>query len=329
MPNFDRRALGQQAADKLSAAHNRGKLVLLFAGVSAGLSLASCIISIILDSQIAGTGGLGGMQLRSVLSTLQTLLELALFVFIPFWNLGYLSVALKLGRGEPADQKNLLDGFRRFGPALRLMLLRTVVSVIIGFVAMQVASILFAMTPWAEPFYRQVEDLNLLDISGGWDEAALKALLPAMIVYWAIIAALYVIAMIPVTYRLRMSEYRIMDEPRCGALMAMFQSNRMMKGNCVALFKLDLSFWWYYLATVLVALLCYGDILLAMAGIALPFSGEVGYFLFYVLALGAQILLYWRCRNQVECTYVCAYDALSVEPVQPAQPPQNVPWNYQ
>lgn len=328
MPIFDNCALRQEAARKLESAPNRGKLVLLFACVSAGLSFAAGLVSMLLDSQIAGTGGLDGLQLRSVLSTVQAMLNILLLAFIPFWNLGYTSVALKLGRGEAAAETDLLNGFRRFGPGLRLMLLRMFIYFVIGFATVQIASIVFSFTPWAEAFYRQAENLGLLDASGGMEEATVNALLPTMLPYWIIAGVLYVVALIPVTYRLRMAEYQLMDEPKCGALMAMLQSNRMMKGNCVALFKLDLQFWWYYLASVLVPVLCYGDVLLPMVGVTLPFDPMVSFFLFYALAQAAQILLYWRCRNQVECTYVCAYDMLREAQILPPQPSKNVPWNY-
>ena len=109
MPIFDNCALRQEAARKLESAPNRGKLVLLFASVSAGLSFAAGLVSMLLDSQIAGTGGLDGLQLRSVLSTVQAMLNILLLVFIPFWNLGYTSVALKLGREEAAAETDLLD----------------------------------------------------------------------------------------------------------------------------------------------------------------------------------------------------------------------------
>ena len=327
MPLFERHSLQQKAAGKLEAAPNQGKLVLLFACATAGLSLAAGIVSMILDAQIAGTGGLAGMQLRSILSTIQSLLNIAILVFVPFWNLGYTSVALKLGRGERAYEKDLLNGFRRFGPGLRLMLLRQVVNFAIAFAAFQVASIVFSMTPFAVPLYAQLEAGNLVNSSGTVDESAINALIPAMIPYFIIAGALYLVALIPVTYRLRMAEFCIMDEPKCGALMALFQSNRMMKGSCIALFKLDLHFWWYYLLNVLVSLLCYADVLLPAVGIALPFSPDVSFLLFYVLAQAAQILFFWRCRNLVECTYVCAYDALREVQVLPSQPPKNVPWN--
>lgn len=324
MAILDPHNLRQQAASKLEAASNKGKLVLLFACVSAGLSIAAGIVSVILDGQIAGTGGLGGLQMRSILSTVQAMLNLALLVFVPFWNLGYRSVALKLGRGEAACEKDLLNGFRRFGPGLRLMLLRMVVYFAVGFVAVQVASIVFTFTPWALPFYEQLESNGMLSAVAELDEAAMEALIPAMIPYWIIAGILYFLALIPVTYRLRMAEYRLMDEPRCGALMALLQSNRMMKGNCVKLFQVDLQFWWYYLASVLIPLVSYGDALLPAIGVKLPFDPMVSFFLFYAAALLAQILLYWRCRNQVECTYTCAYDALFPAEQQGQNPPQNL-----
>ena len=327
MPIFDHRALRQKAADRLSAAPNQGKLVLLYVCVSAGLSLAAGLVSMLLESQIAGTGGLGGLQTRSILSTAQSMLNILLLIFIPFWNLGYASVALKLGRGKDATGSDLLNGFRRFGPVLRLLLLRLVVYFAVGFVAVQVASFVFAMTPWSEAFYQQMESSGMLSATAELDEAAMEALIPTMIPYWIIAGALYVLALIPVTYRLRLAEYRLMDESTNGALMALLQSNRMMKGNCVAFFKLDLQFWWYYLAGLLVTLLCYGDVLLPLAGISLPFSAEVGFILFYVVSQAAQILLYWRCRNQVECTYICAYDALLETQVLPSPQPNNTPWN--
>lgn len=328
MPIFDHRALRQKAADRLSAAPNQGKLVLLYVCVSAGLSLAAGLVSMLLESQIAGTGGLGGLQTRSILSTAQTMLNILLLIFIPFWNLGYASVALKLGRGKDATGSDLLNGFRRFGPVLRLLLLRLVVYFAVGFVAVQVASFVFAMTPWSEAFYQQMESSGILSATAELDEAAMEALIPTMIPYWIIAGALYVLALIPVTYRLRLAEYRLMDESTNGALMALLQSNRMMRGNCVAFFKLDLQFWWYYLAGLLVTLLCYGDVLLPLAGISLPFSAEVGFILFYVVSQAAQILLYWRCRNQVECTYICAYDALLETQVLPSPQPNNTPWNH-
>ena len=326
MAILDPQALRQQAADRLQAASNQKKLVLIFACVSAGLSLAAGVVSMILDGQIAGTGGLGGLQLRSVLTTVQAMLTFLLLTFIPFWNLGYTSVALKLGRGEAASEQDLLGGFRRFGPGLRLLLLRMLVYFALAFAAVQVASIVLSLTPWANTFYLQMTAMDLT--AAQIDDATLDAMTQAMLPVLIVAGVLYLVALVPVTYRLRLAEYRLMDEPKCGALLALLQSNHLMKGNCVKLFKVDLQFWWYYLASILIPMLCYGDVLLPAIGINLPFDPMVSFFLFYVASQVAQVLLYWRCRNLVECTYACAYDELLEDWVLPAPPPQNNPWNY-
>lgn len=326
MAILDPQALRQQAADRLQAASNQKKLVLIFACVSAGLSLAAGVVSMILDGQIAGTGGLGGLQLRSVLTTVQAMLTFLLLTFIPFWNLGYTSMALKLGRGEAASEQDLLGGFRRFGPGLRLLLLRMLVYFALAFAAVQVASIVLSLTPWANTYYQQMMAIDLT--AAQIDDATLDAMTQAMLPVLIVAGVLYLVALVPVTYRLRLAEYRLMDEPKCGALLALLQSNRMMKGNCVKLFKVDLQFWWYYLASILIPMLCYGDVLLPAIGINLPFDPMVSFFLFYVASQVAQVLLYWRCHNLVECTYACAYDELLEDWVLPAPPPQNNPWNY-
>ena len=77
MAILDRNTLRRQAESRLDAAPNGGRLALIFVCVTAALFLAASIVSMVLDGQIAGTGGLGGMQLRSTLSTIQTVLNIA------------------------------------------------------------------------------------------------------------------------------------------------------------------------------------------------------------------------------------------------------------
>ena len=81
------------------------------------------------------------------------------------------------------------------------------------------------------------------------------------------------------------------------------------------------------------AALCYGDYLLPLAGVTLPISREGAMYLFYALALVAELGLYAWKKNQVFVTYALAYDQLrdhafaQVEATQP-QPPKSVPWQY-
>ena len=84
----------------------------------------------------------------------------------------------------------------------------------------------------------------------------------------------------------------------------------MMKRNGFALFRLDLSLWWYFLLTALASAVGYGDVLLPMVGITLPWPETVSYFLFYGLFLVIQFAIYYFFGNRVGITYALAYDSL-------------------
>ena len=104
-----------------------------------------------------------------------------------------------------------------------------------------------------------------------------------------------------------MAQLCLLDDPAAGGLKAMLTSNRLMKGNCLALLRLDLHFWWYALAQVALSAISYGDVLLPALGIRLPMSATVAYFVFYALALGLQLWLYTRVNNRIFTTYAHAY----------------------
>lgn len=304
----NRHALKAAAGEALAAAPGHQKLVLISAGAAAALSLAVSALNFILQGQIAGTGGLGGLGLRSVLSTVQSLLSLAMTLVLPFWSLGYVSAVLKLSRGEGASPDTLLDGFRRLGPALRLLLLTEVLYIVLGVVCVNAGSVLFSLTPLVRPLYDlmlpMLTDPNALEAldTGALLEAAAPMLIGCLVLFAAVA--------IPLSYRLRMARLRLMDDPGAGAFAALRSSSRMMKGSCLQLLRLDLSFWWFYLAEAAVMVLGYGDVLIPALGISLPMASDAAYFLFYVLGLLAQLGLYLFARNRVEVTYAKAYDAL-------------------
>ena len=91
-------------------------------------------------------------------------------------------------------------------------------------------------------------------------------------------------------------------------------SFRLMRRNSIALFRLDLSFWWFYLMKLLVSFLCYGEVFLPMLGINLPFSYEVSFFTFYIASLLVQFCLLYACSNKIQTTYALFYDALRTPP---------------
>ena len=75
MDPHDRRALKSAARESLAAApYDPRKLILLHTGVTIAVSLIGTILNFVLSKQIENTGGLGGMGLRSMLSTVQSVL---------------------------------------------------------------------------------------------------------------------------------------------------------------------------------------------------------------------------------------------------------------
>ena len=84
----------------------------------------------------------------------------------------------------------------------------------------------------------------------------------------------------------------------------------MMRGNRLALFKIDLSLWWYYGLILLATAVCYGEELLELAGISVDLSAGVSFFLFYGLGLVVMFGVNMLLRGKVEVTYGLVFDTL-------------------
>lgn len=307
---FDRRELKATAEDALSCATNAKRLVLIWAAVSAVLPLLVSIMNSILDSQIAGTGGLSGIGLRSALSTIQSGSHSLVSLLMPFWNLGYIAAVMRFARKEQADHKVLFAGFRRFGPALRMYLQIIILLVILCIVCFNVGVTLVSLTPLADPVWAIWEQSQEMFLSGVMDEALLAATAEAMMPTFFICCGLTLIVAVPVFYPLRLADYCVLDSNHSSGLLALLESRRLMRHNCFRLFRLDLSFWWFYLAQLLLPVICYGDVILAALGIPLPFGEEAAFFIFYIAALLGQFALLYCCSNRVQTTYAVFYDSL-------------------
>lgn len=320
----DRRTIKNKAAQALSSAPgDPKKTVLIYAGGSALLALVCSVITYMLDLQIANTGGLHNMGLRSILSTIQIILPLAQSIFVLFLGFGYQNTALRISRHQSCEPTTLLEGFRRFGPLLRLMLLQGVIYVSIMFIAIYAGATIFMMTPLADDFLELmlpiVNSASMLTSQITLDDATYYAALEAMLPAYPIIFCLFLALAAPIFYQYRMSVFSLFDAPRRGALAAMKESRDMMRHNRISLFKIDLGFWWYYLTEVLIGIIAYGDYLLPMLGITLPMSDTVSYFLFYILSMALQTGLYYLFLNRVNVTYATVYETLRPEPQEPAK----------
>lgn len=312
---MDTKSLVNEAKQAVSAASYCPKrLTALHAGISAAAGLLVALLTYLLSTRVGDAGGLSGIGTQAVLETAQSMLQLAVSVLSPFWSLGFVAAALRLARRQFATPSTLLDGFRRWAPALRMLLLEGVIYFAITFAAIQIGTFLYMMTPLADPLNELIQQLT---DAGTTDTAALTQLLleldtqELMSIFWSMIPFMAIPALaviIPVSYRLRLAQFILMDEPRVGALFALVLSFRLMKKNCVKLFLLDLRFWWFYALEIVVQTLCYGDLLLPLMGVEPGVNGVLASFLFYALALVFQVGLYAWKKPQVLTSYALFYD---------------------
>lgn len=299
----DRKGLKRATTAALGqAVYDPKKLVLIHTAASMILALVLSAVSHVLQEQIAQTGGLSGVGMRTVLETVQEVLLLGQLVAVVFWQIGYCFAALRLSDGQPARPGTLLEGFRRFGPVLRLRLLMMLMYMGLSILGMYVACMIFGATPWASPIMEAYEI--------GTEEAMLAAM-EAIVLPLSIMCLLAaVVFLVPSYYRLRMADYALMENPKAGALSAIRTSRGMMRGKRLQLLKLDLSFWWFYALEVLVMVVAYGDTILAGCGVTLPWSSEVSFYVFLIAGYICQLALYWWRGNEVQVTYAMAYRSL-------------------
>ena len=310
-----------KAANRLESGKDPKKVILVYSAVVALSALAVNVVQFILDSQISKTGGLQNIGTRSVLSTLSSVLPLVQTLVLMCLGLGYTAAVLRLVRRQYASEKTLKAGFERFWLLLRTRLLQALIYGGIAFLLSYVAMAIFMLSPFSD----RLSSLALsLSAAGAITPEALlnntallasayEALMPMMVIY----CILLVIVIWAVSYRFRLVDYLLIDQPQLGALSALRTSRQKMKGHIKELFKLDISFWWYYLLRALSAGLIYLDMVLAILGVQLPLSPTASFFGVILAYLGSDFALNYFFLNRVEMAYALFYDILN-----PQQPPQ-------
>ena len=329
----DRRAITCSADQSLANAKgDPQKILLIYLSIITGLSLAVALISMLLSNRIADTGGLGNMGLRSVLTTAKSVLPLIQSVVLLGLEMGYYTMALNIVRGEPVSNDTLFGGFRRFFPLLRAQILMGFVYFGLGLLSVYPGAYIFLMLPISEGFYEVftpiMDSASQLTGTLTIDEASMTVLSEAMQPALWIMGVLFLLLFVPTHYRYRMVTYRLIDQPRPGALRAMRESRTMMRRNRFALFRLDLKLWWFYALQGLTVVLCYGDMLIPSLGITLPWSENVSYFVFLILSLLLQFAVYYLFMNRVTVIYATAYTTL-VPQEQPKETTPANPWQNQ
>ena len=301
-----------------NAAQNR-RVVLLHAVPALLLPLIVMAINLFLDTQLDGTGGLSGIGLRSTLQTVQAVLSTALSLLLPFWQLGLVFTAMRINAGTAAKRDDLFEGFRRWGGAFRLQLCRDFRYILKMMGGVFLGSLLFSATPLSDSLMKTItafnEDPNFANLTSEelmvllQEHISLGDLIPLYLL--STVGGLVMV--VPLFYRYRLSDYVLLTEDKPRALASLYESSRLMHGNRMKLFRLDLHLWWYFLLAFLAALVSYGDLLLPLLGISLPVSPNMATAIFALVSAILQFLLYYFFRGQVETTYACVYDSLKTD----------------
>ena len=312
------KTIHQNAARALARGRDPQKLILFYASIPVVLSLVVTLVNYWLGLQIDGTGGLRQLGTRAMFSTIQQVLPVIQSAVLMCLDLGYIHGMMRISRGQYADHTDLKRGFHLFGPIVRLTLLQGLIYLAVGIITFYFSMQIYLLTPWAEELYTVLEPIisstTILDSGYVLDDATLAlatdAMLPMMIFYFVLYGVLALI----ISYRFRMANYALLDNPHFGAFGAMRQSVKLMRRNSLNLLKLDLSYWWYYGLMLLASLVLYMDMLLPLVGIQLPMNSTLAYFLFYGLYLVMHFAMQYFLRNRVEAGFVLAYDAICPKP---------------
>ena len=308
------RAIRTAALESLATQPNHHKVPLVYAGIFSLLSLAVVVVNHIISLKIDNMTGLANMGSRAIFSTISSVLSMVPTIFIIGWEMGYLTCVLRYARRRYVEPLDLKNGFSRFWPILRAKILMGLVYVGLAIGCMYLSVFIFMSLPISNAFYELMiplmDSVTVMSTAITIDEATLAAASAAMWPAFVIFGVVFLVASLPVFYGFRMVHFCICDNGHRGALAAMKASRTMMKGHKRELFKLDLSFWWFFLLEGLVSVLCYLDFLLPMAGITLPLPEAVSYYGFYVLSLAGQVLLYWAFLNRVTVSRAIFYDAI-------------------
>ena len=336
MKTFNISEIHKQADSRLAgASYNPKKLALIYAGAALGISVLITLVDLFLLRGIGTTSGLSGLGMRSVLETIREVMQTALSFALPFWEFGFIFTALAMARGGDNRPAGLLEGFRRFGPVLRLRLQRGLLFIGIALVCVYAGAFLYYASPLATELVALMEPILLEATTVEEIEAALAQIPGDQLLgyVWPALAfggALCALVLLPLHYRFRMADFFVMDEPKMLPMVAMITSSRCMRKNRMQWFRLDLSFWWYYLGLGLSVAACYGDMILPRLGVQLPMQSDDAWLLFYLLGSVLLFVVEWFGRSKVQTACALAYDVLRQQaPVFPTEPPkpEKQPWD--
>ena len=308
------REIKEFSSRRLLDSPSQKQIVAIYAACVFTMAALVTVLDYVLGLQIDNYGGLSNLSKRSMLSSVQSMLPMLQSLLAMCLEVGYLAAMLRIARGMYTSPQTLRLGFDRFWLLLRCAIFKGLIMAGVMFSCLYFGIMIYVLTPFSNAAVEIVTPLlsqtSVLDTGVYVDEATYIALMEAMTPAFVICGIMMLALGVPILYNYRMVNYVIIDKPAIGALMALRESKRMMRGHRFQLLMLDVSLWWYYLAGAAAMAIAYGDLLLPMLGIELPIPERVSFFLFYGLYLAAGFCVHFFLRNRVEVAYALAYDAV-------------------
>ena len=309
------RELKQQARERLEACPQEKKIGLFYGGSLLAISIIYLLADLLISRLTPQAGGLSTIGVRSFMSALSSILPVVTFLLSMCLSFGYMGGMVRISRGQYASPNALRTGFERFWPLLRLTFFKGLITLGFSMGAFYLATVIFTLSPFSNRLVQALEPMvsggsllseGTLELTDGVIDAVNASMLPLMAIF-LIVAAVFVV---PLLYRLRMTDYVLYDHPEAGALYAIRESKKMMRFHRLSVFKLDLSFWWFYLALALSYALNYAPMFLSVSGISLPVEGEALSVLCFLLSCAAEFVVIYFLRSRMEVTCALAYNRL-------------------
>ena len=309
------RELKQQARERLEACPQEKKIGLFYGGSLLAISVIYLLADLLISRLTPQAGGLSTIGVRSFMSALSSILPVVTFLLSMCLSFGYMGGMVRISRGQYASPNALRTGFERFWPLLRLTFFKGLITLGFSMGAFYLATVIFTLSPFSNRLVQALEPMvsggsllseGTLELTDGVIDAVNASMLPLMAIF-LIVAAVFVV---PLLYRLRMTDYVLYDHPEAGALYAIRESKKMMRFHRLSVFKLDLSFWWFYLALALSYALNYAPMFLSVSGISLPVEGEALSVLCFLLSCAAEFVVIYFLRSRMEVTCALAYNRL-------------------
>lgn len=299
-----------KAANRLKTGKDPQKVVLIYAAILAAAALAGKLAGYLLDGQISQAVGLQGMNTRAVLSTATVVVTIAQLLLVEGLALGYCAAMLRIARGQYASGSTLKAGLERLWLLVRTRLLEGVILTAMSFALCMVVVNIYMLTPFSN---RLVLSMMPLVEAGELTTEAMLSLWSTAYQVLLPVTVLYVVALIPLLWYFsavyRLVDYLLIEKPQLGALGALQESRRRMRGSKRMLLRVDLSFWWYYLLQAATKVL-YTGLILAALGVTLSVSPTVFLVAALVIYLAADFAVRYFFSNRVAVTYALFYDSL-------------------